>query len=215
MTANTLPVLYSFRRCPYAMRARMALVAAGIAVELREVVLKDKPACMLAASPKGTVPVLIAPSGEVIDESLDIMLWALREHDPQHWLAVADRPAMMALVDACDAGFKPWLDRYKYFDRYPDHPQPYYREQAEVFLAQCEARLASQAYLMGASLGFADAAIFPFIRQFANVDMAWFEASPYSRLQRWLGECLGSALFAVAMHKYKPWQTGDLPVLLR
>lgn len=175
MTPNPLPTLYSFRRCPYAMRARLALMAAGIAVELREVVLKDKPPCLLAASPKGTVPVLITAGGEVIDESRDIMLWALGQHDPLNWLQ-GDRAAMMALVDACDDGFKPWLDRYKYHDRHPEHPQAYYREQAEAYLVQWEQRLA---------------------------------------VQRWLGECLGSTLFAAAMRRYKPWKAGDLPLLLR
>ncbi len=208
MTVNTLPTLYSFRRCPYAMRARMAVLASGMAVELREVVLKEKPACLLAASPKGTVPVLVAVDGQVIDESRDIMLWALQQHDPQGWLG-ADYAAMTALVNACDDEFKSWLDRYKYFERYPEYSQVYYREQGEVYLAALEQRLAGQAWLMGDACRFADVAIFPFVRQFAHVDKHWFEGSRYTSVQRWLGECLGSALFAAAMRKYTPWQAGD------
>ena len=190
------------------MRARLALVAASITVELREVVLKDKPASMLAASPKGTVPVLITAEGEVIDESRDIMLWALGQHDPLNWLQ-GDRAAMMALVDDCDKDFKPWLDYYKYHDRHPEHPQAYYREQAGAYLAQWEQRLAGQAFLMGEQFGFADAAVFPFMRQFAHVDKPWFEGSAYTGVQRWLGHCLGSALFQAIMRRYPPWHEGD------
>lgn len=207
MPAAALPILYTFRRCPYAMRARLAIAASGVAVEQREIVLRNKPQAMLAISPKGTVPVLQLPDGRVIEQSLDIMLWALALNDPQQWLQGGKSlpAAAKELIDTNDGPFKHWLDRYKYADRYPEHPAEHYRQQAEVFLRQLEDLLGAHAYLLGERLSIADMAIFPFIRQFAAVDAAWFAASAYPHLQQWLGERLASDLFAQVMVKRDCW----------
>lgn len=202
------PVLYSFRRCPYAIRARLAIRMSGIAVELREVVLRDKPESMLQNSPKGTVPVLRLPDGKVIDESYDIMLWALTINDPEEWLGKSDALSseVQHLVEINDGAFKAALDRYKYADRYPESNVKCYREQGEVFLAELDGRLAGQAYLMGSRPTIADIAILPFIRQFAHVDKAWFDQSPYSNLKPWLEAFLTSTLFKSVMTKYSQWK---------
>ena len=206
------PVLYSFRRCPYAMRARMALVASGLRVELREVVLREMPASLLAYSPKGTVPVLVLPDGRVIDESRDIIEWALAENDPQQWLpAAADgvQGTLDHLIDENDQSFKQHLDHYKYADRYPQHPASVYRSRGERFLQQLERRLQPLCWLLGERMGVADVAIFPFVRQFALVDKAWFDSRSYPRLHAWLNTFLDSALFARVMKKYPQWHEGD------
>jgi glutathione S-transferase len=211
MTDPSLPVLYSFRRCPYAMRARLALAAGGEHCELREVVLKDKPAEMLVASPKGTVPVLVLPDGAVLEQSLDIMLWALRRHDPLRWLKpiAGTLDDMLALVAACDNGFKPQLDRYKYPGRFVDASADA-RELGAQFLLQLEARLAggSGQQLFGARAALADAAVMPFVRQFAMVDPAWFDNQPWPLLRAWLAGWTASPLFERAMRKYAPWSSG-------
>lgn len=212
MSATDLPVLYSFRRCPYAMRARLALVASGQPCELREVVLKNKPAEMLAASPKGTVPVLVLTDGTVLEQSLDVMRWALQRSDLHHWLrpGVGTLDDMLALVAACDDGFKPLLDRYKYPGRFTDtNVGNAAREQGARFLRDLEARLSASAHLAGAHATLADAAVMPFVRQFAMVEPAWFDAQPWPRLHAWLSGWTDSALFARAMHKYAPWQGGE------
>ena len=167
-----LPILYSFRRCPYAIRARLALNVSDIAIELREVVLRNKPESLLTASPKGSVPVLILPDGFVIDESWDIMLWALHQSDPEGWLGENAAYVNIAkpLIIKNDSTFKYYLDRYKYPDRYPEHSQIYYRTQAEIFLQELEFRLNASTYLFGDTMSIADAGILPFIRQFASVD---------------------------------------------
>ena len=213
---NMLPVLYSFRRCPYAMRARLALYSSRAAVELREVDLRDKPASMLAASPKGSVPVLVLPDGEVIDESWDIMKWALHQHDPAGWLGENDSyvEAATQLVIENDTAFKHHLNRYKYPDRHPEYPQTHYRSEAEVFLLQLENRLGISDFLLSDEISIADAALFPFIRQFAEVDKAWFAQSPYSSLRRWLAFFLGSESFAAIMEKYSVWHIGDPTVIM-
>lgn len=205
-----IPVLYSFRRCPYAMRARFAIVAAGQPCELREVVLKNKPAEMLAASPKGTVPVLLTEDGTVLEQSLDVMLWALRRNDPLRWLQSEHGTPqdMLALIATCDNDFKPQLDRYKYPDRHADGGEPA-RERGAAFLRELEARLSASAQLAGGHATLADAALMPFVRQFAMVDAAWFAAQPWPRLQAWLAGWTGSQLFERAMDKYAPWKTGD------
>ena len=206
----TLPVLYSFRRCPYAMRARMALWVAGIMVELREVKLAAKPPALLAASPKGTVPVLVLADGRVIDESLDIMRWALGQNDPEGWLAGAD-PAVIA---ANDGPFKHHLDRAKYPGRYEEeHTATDHRAAALALLAPLEARLAEAPYLCGDRRSLTDIALLPFIRQFAAIDPAWFAAQANPRLQAWLDELLASDLFAAVMPKFAPWKEGDAPAL--
>ena len=204
------PILYSFRRCPYAMRARLAIVSAGIAVELREVQLRKKPQAMLNASPKGTVPVLVLPNGQVIDESLDIMQWALTINDPQNWLETQTQA--LNLISHNDGKFKYSLDRYKYADRYPEYSAAHYRNQGELFLTKLEALLQKTAFLLGEHFGLADAAIAPFIRQFAAVDSNWFATAPYPALRTWLQDFLDSALFNGVMQQYQPWEPG-MPVV--
>lgn len=194
---NDLPILYSFRRCPYAIRARMALIYADICVEIQEVQLNNKPEHLLLISPKATVPVLQLTNGKVIAESLDIMRWALGLHDPEKWLRFGNDAE--ALIKRNDGDFKYYLDRYKYADRYPDFSQDYYRQQAEVFLAELEARLVNSKYLCGHSLSIADVAIFPFIRQYAGVDRDGFERSIFQALTKWLDTLLSLELFTVAM----------------
>ena len=190
-------VLYSFRRCPYAMRARMALRYSGVPLSIVEVSLKAKPAEMLVASPKGTVPVLVCADGSVIEQSLDIMHWALARHDPDNWL----QPGCAALIEENDTRFKVLLDRYKYAIRYPEHPMEYYRAQGAEFLQRLEDVLARSAYLAGPALSLADVALAPFVRQFAHVDRDWFEQAPYPHLNAWLERFLASELFSSVMRK--------------
>lgn len=192
-------VLYSFRRCPYAMRARMALRYSGVAVQIIEVSLKAKPAEMLALSPKGTVPVL-SVDGRVIDESLAIMRWALAKNDPEGWLLGDDR-ATQALIEENDQGFKHQLNRYKYAERYPEYPMEHYRAEGEVFLMRLEGLLAEREYLLAGHLSLADVALAPFVRQFAHVDREWFGRAPYPRLRAWLQRFLESPLFIAVMAK--------------
>ncbi|MEX5581867.1 glutathione S-transferase [Pseudomonas lurida] len=192
-------LLYSFRRCPYAMRARLALRYSGVCVRIIEVSLKAKPAEMLALSPKGTVPVL-SVNGEVIDESLAIMQWALAQHDPDNWRLQGD-PSVLALIDENDQGFKYHLDRYKYAERYPEYPMEHYRAEGEVFLQKLEGLLEDRAYLLAHHPSLADMALAPFVRQFAHVDRDWFARAPYPRLQRWLEAFLQSPLFIGVMAK--------------
>lgn len=201
-----LPILYSYRRCPYAMRARMALHMANIQVEIREISLRDKPAHMLQVSPKGTVPVLVLQDGQVIEQSLDIMLWALQQHDPESWLQ-PENLQWQQLIDANDGAFKQGLDRYKYPERFPEQPQIVYRTLGEVFLQKLEALLQAQPYLLGQQASVADVAIFPFIRQFAAVDAAWFSQSPYTEVARWLTAWVNSDLFTSIMQKYPVYQS--------
>lgn len=205
----THPVLYSFRRCPYAMRARMALWAAGVRVELREVKLAAKPPALIAISPKGTVPVLVLADGTVIDQSLDIMRWALAHSDPEGWLT-GDEPALIA---ANDGAFKHHLDRAKYPGRYDEDGVTNHRAAALALLQPLEARLAEARFLCGNSRTLTDIALIPSIRQFAAIDPAWFAAQPLPNLQAWLGELIGSDLFASIMPKFAPWQDGDPPIL--
>lgn len=195
------PILYSYRRCPYAMRARMALWAAGIQVELREVSLREKPRHLLQISPKGTVPVLQLLDGTVLEQSLDIMHWALQQKDAQRWLrnemTLAD-----ALISMNDGEFKQALDRYKYPERYPEQTQLFYRQQGEQFLQRLEALLVEHRFLLGDSASIADVAIFPFIRQFAAVDAQWFGQSAYPELREWLAGWVEGELFAEVMQKF-------------
>lgn len=207
-----LPILYSFRRCPYAIRARLALCQAGSNVELREVVLSDKPAQLLAASPAGTVPVLQLPHGEVIAHSRDIMRWALEQHDADGWLERGDTPDQRALTDLCDGEFKQALDGTKYAERHPERSASAWRDQAVACLIEpLETRLSRSPQLGGDRPGLADAAIFPFVRQFAAVDAAWWAASPWVATRRWLNAWAGSALMAACMHKLPPWRPGAAP----
>lgn len=205
--------LYSFRRCPYAIRARLGILFAGLKVELREVVLKNKPAQMLAISPKGTVPVLELAEDEnaerqVIEESREIVEWALHQSDP-HGLLNVDLVSANALIDRNDNEFKHWLDRYKYADRYPEQTQLEYRQQGEVFLQALEDLLVKSKYLLGDAISVADISIMPFVRQFAHVDRETFYTLPYPHLQHWLTQWLEHSVFQQAMLKYKPWQADD------
>jgi glutathione S-transferase len=194
--------LYSFRRCPYAMRARMALRYSGVAVDIVEVSLKAKPAEMLALSAKGTVPVLSA-DGRVIDESLEIMRWALAQNDPQDWLLKAD-PAggqIDELIEHNDQVFKVHLNRYKYAERYPEQPMEFYRSEGELFMHRLDQLLEGRDYLLAGHPSLADMALLPFVRQFAHVDREWFAQTPYRRLQDWLQRLLASELFTAIMKK--------------
>jgi glutathione S-transferase len=184
----------------------MALNYAAVGVELREVLLRDKPPSMLTASPKGTVPVLILPDGSVIDESIEVMHWSLGRNDPDHWWREDMATETNSLVEENDLVFKRHLDQYKYADRYPAHPQDFYRNEAEGFLRQLEHRLVLSPYLMDDQLTFPDVAVFPFVRQFAFVDKAWFDQAPYPKLQAWLQSFLDFELFSGVMTKYPVWR---------
>jgi glutathione S-transferase len=205
---SDLPVLYSFRRCPYAMRARMALLVSGQACHIREVVLRDKPSQMIAASPKATVPVLVLADGRVIDESLDIMHWALGQNDPEDWLDGDDAE----LIAQNDGPFKQHLDRYKYATRHGSDPIAH-REAALAILTGLEARLKDRGNLCRESRSLADMAIMPFVRQFAATDRDWFAVQPLPRLQAWLTRHEASALLEQAMVRLPPWRQGDAPVV--
>ncbi|MBT3652498.1 MAG: glutathione S-transferase [Euryarchaeota archaeon] len=203
----TKPILYSFRRCPYAMRARMSLLESGVEVELREVILRDRPEHMMEISPKGTVPVLLLSDGTVIEESLDIMLWSLDES----WLA----GDWKELIDVNDGDFKHHLDRYKYNNRYENVlSSEEHREHALSILKTYDERLSNQAYLCGDSISLADLALSPFVRQFANTDRGWFDQLPLLHLHDWLIGILEGDLFKSCMVKHKQWQNGQVPIYL-
>ncbi len=209
MTVETtsLPILYSFRRCPYAMRARMGLMISETKVILREVVLRDKPDAMIASSPKATVPVLVLADGTVIEQSIDIMRWALRGNDPQNWLNHEDQANV--LIDQADGPFKTALDRYKYHTRYEDADPEIEQAKALRILQQWDAIIGDKPCFFGTHNGIADFAIFPFVRQFANHDRDWFNAQDIPNIQRWLDAHLKSPLFQSIMYKYPQWHSGD------
>lgn len=197
----SLPVLYSFRRCPYAIRARLALHYSAIPVEIKEVALRNKPAEMLALSPKGTVPVLHLPDGQVLEQSLDIMRWALAQRDPEGWLSSAPAEAIQALIDDNDMRFKPLLDRYKYAERHPDQARETWRELAvQALLGPLERHLQSRSHVLGDRISLADMALLPFVRQFAQVDRSWWDtASGLSAVAQWLSKLTSSSLFEAVM----------------
>ncbi len=207
-------ILYSFRRCPYAMRGRMSLYKAGFIVELREIELKNKPEQMLESSPKGTVPVLVLPDGTIIDESLDIMEWALGKNDPDGWLN-ADEPEMRFLIERNDNKFKQALDHYKYPGRYPDEDYMGARDVCAEILNDLNNRLKKHQQILHNNIAMADIALFPFIRQCAFVDKEWFNNLPVPHLQKWLQEHLESTLFKAIMMKFKIWSQGDQSTLLK
>jgi glutathione S-transferase len=223
----SLPIVYSFRRCPYAIRARLALTYANISYELREVSLKAKPQQMLAISPKGTTPVIQIGEGQnaiILEESLDIMNWALQQHDPNGWANLPMESIAIAkqLITTNDREFKQSLDRYKYPNRFPEYPQEFYRQQAEQFLQVLESQLQQHlkptsqvSFLICDRQTLADAAIFPFIRQFAYVDINWFHTSPYPHLQRWLQWHEASSLFEFVMLKYPVWTEDQEMVVIK
>ena len=209
------PILWSFRRCPYAMGARLALHASNQQVEVREIVLRDKPAAFLAASPSATVPCLETPRG-VVDESFDIMRWALSKNDPENWLAGDDRE----LIERNDGQFKHHLDRYKYPTRYPDEANGDeetfrydHRSSGLAILIDLDTRLGGQKQLCGDTRTLTDIALFPFIRQFANTDRDWFDEQGLPHLQEWLEQHLASDLFKSIMPKFNPWKAGDERIL--
>ncbi len=213
-----LPVFYSFRRCPYAMRARLALAYAQCQVELREIVLRDKPQHMVEISPKATVPVLQLQDGRIIDESFDIMQWALQKNDPEQWLAcktdsTADVLTWLANETDVDGHFKRSLDRYKYNDRFPEQTMESYRAEGEATIAKLEAKLEGNEYLLGERNSLADMVVLPFVRQFSHVDRTWFAQRPYPNVQRWLNRFVESDLFLSVMKKHKPWQENDAPIV--
>ena len=205
-----LPVLYSFRRCPYAMRARMALGVAGIVCELREVLLRDKPAEMLALSQKGTVPVLHLPNGQVIDESLDVMHWALAQHDPLGWL---DAPDLQSWVTLFDETFKHHLDRYKYASRYDGADAKTHRSAARDVLVELEPHL-EEGWIGGVQPSFADIATLPFVRQYRIADPIWFDNRlGLPNVQKWLTTFLDLPVFTGVMEKYDRWQSGGAGII--
>jgi UPF0176 protein len=204
------PILYSFRRCPYAIRARLALLQAGVLAELREVDLKRKPAELLALSPAATVPVLDLGVGEVLTQSLGIVRWALGQHDPDGWLTRGDMARDAHLVALTDGEFKQALDRTKYPERFPEQTADAARAAAELCLIEpLETALASSAYLGGDTPNWADASVFPFVRQFAAIDAARWAASPWPATQRWLTSWKSNPLFAACMVKVAVWQPGS------
>jgi len=211
---SAYPILYSFRRCPYAMRARLALIVSDRICELREVVLRDKPRDMLAASAKGTVPVLVDLGGQVLDESIDIMLWALNQHDPEGWLRpdLGDLQTMLDLIAQFDQEFKYHLDRYKYAERYPGANPQTHRAAGATYLARLNAQLSETQHLFGDRLSLADMAIAPFVRQFAHSDQTWFSQQPWLQLQTWLDRLIGSEIYSQAMQKYPKWESNQAGV---
>ncbi len=215
MTHSNLPILYTFRRCPYAMRGRMALHVCGQAFEWREILLRDKPAAMLEASDKGTVPTLVLGEDKVIDESLDVMLWALSINDPEGWLPInaMDRAVTYDLIERNDGPFKAHLDRYKYAYRYDDVDGIEHRTAGFETILDLESRLTNQAYLAGETMGLADYAIFPFIRQFRIADMEWFDAQDIPHVHKWLQAAMASEIFEAIMVKRAPWKEGDTPII--
>ena len=202
-----IPVLYSFRRCPYAMRARLALRVSGVLYEHREVALKAKPARMLAVSPKGTVPVLCLPGGDVLEQSLDIMRWALQQNDPEAWLPTTPelQDKTQAILAMNDGAFKANLDRYKYPQRFDLTDGLAHRARGEQWLMDLEAQLQATAYLAGERWGLVDAGVAPFVRQFARTDRVWFDAQPWPALSQWLCAFENSQAFIAVMDKHPLW----------
>ncbi|MFT7486729.1 MAG: UPF0176 protein [Candidatus Paceibacteria bacterium] len=212
---ETQPTLYSFRRCPYAMRARLALASSQQQWIHREVELRNRPQQLYSVSSKGTVPVLELENGTVIDESLEIMLWTLGNRDPEGWLLDSDASSSaLALIARCDGEFKHHLDRYKYSDRYPGSVSTEHRSAASAFLLDLEQRLCTSSHLFGQQVRLADMAIAPFVRQFAAADRAWFEAQPWPRLLAWLADFQASDRFQSVMTKFVAWEPESCPVLV-
>lgn len=210
------PVLYSFRRCPYCMRAHMALKYAGLKIELREVDLKDYPPQALEISPKATVPVLQLSDGSVIDESWDILKWALAQNDPDNWMGSDDEYLLDAeiLIETNDFSFKEDLDHYKYADRYPEHSAEHYRQACEQFIEELEDMLAENEYLLADQITLADIGVFPFIRQFSLVDKEWFDKAPYPHVRDWLNKLVKTPLFQQVFQKHIIWKQGATAIYL-
>lgn len=203
------PILWSFRRCPYAMRARLAVKSSGIKVELREILLRDKPTAFLETSPSATVPSLRV-NDQVLDESADIMVWALEQSDPQRLLDMPNEG--WSLIDTTDGPFKTALDHTKYASRYPELDAKAERSKAAAYLADLDQRLKGQTSLFRERPTIADLAILPFVRQFANIDRGWFDSQSWPDLIAWLNRFTEGDAFAEIMTKYVPWSEGDAPL---
>ena len=206
---NNLPILYSFRRCPYAMRARMAIHISGQKCELREVLLRDKPPSMLEYSAKGTVPVLILQDGKVIDESLDVIDWALNLNDPDDWQRSKDTKKTKELIKINDGEFKYHLDRYKYSKRYDNEDPEFHRKKCLKFIESVNNELNNSEYIFDDNISYADIVLLPFIRQFRIADIEWFDSLPYDNLKKWLSSFLDSSLLNSIMKMYDLWKEGD------
>jgi glutathione S-transferase len=211
-----VPILYSLRNCPYAMRARIGIHKAQLQIDLREVNLKQKPVEMLAASAKGTVPILVLDNEQqpltVIDESLDVMLWALTKKDPDNLLHSFNQsalPKMLVLIRLFDDEFKTCLNAYKAAKRYREDNVIECRQACEVFIQELENRLMQSAFLMSEQESLADIALVPFIRQFAKVERQWYLQAPYPRVRQWLNRYLQSTMFTNVMAKHDLWLTKD------
>ena len=210
---NNLPILYSFRRCPYAMRARMAIHISGQRCELREVLLRDKPPSMLEYSAKGTVPVLILQDGKVIDESLDVIDWALNLNDPDDWQRSKDKEKTKELIKINDGEFKYHLDRYKYSKRYDNEDPEFHRKKCLKFIELINNELNNSEYIFDDNISYADIVLLPFIRQFRIADIEWFDSLPYDNLKKWLSSFLDSSLLNSIMKKYDLWKEGDKSIV--
>ncbi len=206
-----LPILYSFRRCPYAMRARLAIASSAYQCELREIVLRDKAPEFVEISPKATVPVLVTTDGSIVEESLEVMLLVLSGNDPEGWLTPdhGSLGEMQALIAECDGPFKTALDRYKYSTRYEDADPGEERAVGSLFLEKLDTMLEDTAFLFGQNPSLSDMAIAPFVRQFAHTDKPWFDTQPWPNLQLWLAEFLASDRFRAIFEKYPKWESGD------
>ena len=210
---NNLPILYSFRRCPYAMRARMAIHISDQRCELREVLLRDKPPSMLEYSAKGTVPVLILQDGKVIDESLDVIDWALNLNDPDDWQRSKDTKKTKELIKINDGEFKYHLDRYKYSKRYDNEDPEFHRKKCLKFIESINNELNNSKYIFDDNISYADIVLLPFIRQFRIADIEWFDSLPYDNLKKWLSSFLDSSLLNSIMKKYDLWKEGDKSIV--
>ena len=206
---NNLPILYSFRRCPYAMRARMAIHISSQKCEIREVLLRDKPTSMLEYSSKGTVPVLVLQSGEVIDESLDVIDWALNLNDPDNWQRSKDNEKTKELIKINDGEFKHHLDRYKYSKRYDNEDPEFHRKKCLSFIKKVNSELQNSKYIFDDEISYIDISLLPFIRQFRIADNEWFDELPYENVKSWLSNFLNSELLKSIMSKYDLWKEGD------
>ena len=210
---NNLPILYSFRRCPYAMRARMAIHISDQRCELREVLLRDKPPSMLQYSAKGTVPVLILQDDKVIDESLDVIDWALNLNDPDDWQRSKDKEKTKELIKINDGEFKYHLDRYKYSKRYDNEDPEFHRKKCLKFIESINNELNNSKYIFDDNISYADIVLLPFIRQFRIADIEWFDSLPYDNLKKWLSSFLDSSLLNSIMKKYDLWKEGDKSIV--
>ena len=210
---NNLPILYSFRRCPYAMRARMAIHISDQRCELREVLLRNKPPSMLQYSAKGTVPVLILQDGKVIDESLDVIDWALNLNDPDDWQRSKDTKKTKELIKINDGEFKYHLDRYKYSKRYDNEDPEFHRKKCLKFIESINNELNNSKYIFDDNISYADIVLLPFIRQFRIADIEWFDSLPYDNLKKWLSSFLNSSLLNSIMKKYDLWKEGDKSIV--